>query len=167
MDARGVTTILLKVVGLIIFSYAIFDIPSYFLSPYDGRAPTPLPQQFVQAVVALLLPIVFGLLLWFFPGTVANRIVSGPKSADTFGAREFERVALTVLGAWLVTYGAVELLSSLLNIYFASRDHPGIPMPGRAYVGPLTALFKVAVGIVLVVGTPAIQRAIERVRGQP
>src|SRR6266536_5868577 len=111
MDARDITTILLKVVGLIVFSYAIFDIPAYFVGPYEGgRMPPLVAERFARAAVALLLPIVFGLLLWFFPGKVTNRIVSGSPSNGAFGIHEFERVALTILGVWLITYGAVETM---------------------------------------------------------
>src|SRR5215472_16745649 len=164
MDARTVATILLKVFGLVIFANAVFDIPSYSLGPFDGSVPIPLDQRLAQAATALLLPIVFGLLLWFFPGTVTNRIVSGARSDNAFGAREFERVALTVLGAWLVTYGAIEIVSNLLSFYFTARDHPGLPMPARAFAGAIATLFEILIGLFLVFGTPGLQRLIERVR---
>src|SRR5215471_3168879 len=149
MDARTITIILLKVVGLFMFANAAFDIPSYFLGPFDGSIPIPLAQQFAQAATALLLPIVVGLLLWFFPGTVTNRIVSGAHSDSGFGTREFERVALTVLGVWLVTYGAIEMMSGFLRVFFALRDHPDLPIPGRVFAGPIATIFKIVLGLVL------------------
>lgn len=165
MDTRTLTTVLLRILGLFVFCNALFDLPAYFIGPFDGSRPIPAGQRFAQAVVALLLPFVFGFLLWFFPGRVVNRIVVGADQVGTFGTREFERVALTVLGAWLAVYGALEALGSLLNIYFGSRDHPG-PLPGVFFIGPIVALFKLAIGIALMVGAPTLQHALHRVRSQ-
>lgn len=168
MDTRDLTKVLVKLFGLGVAAYAVFDLPAYFLGPYDGSAPLSLGDRIAYAVAAQLLPIVFGALLWFLPGTVCNRIVSGPTVGTTSsGLHDFERVALTLLGVWLSVNGVVEALSALLRLYFTSRERPDLPLQGQVFMGPAAALIKTSIGVALVIGAPGIQRLVERLRGRP
>jgi hypothetical protein len=111
---------------------------------------------------------VLGLLLWFFPAKVTNRIVSGDKlSGDRFGVREFERVALTILGAWLVAYGVADLIYDVTSVIVTQRD---FPQQRGAFVPHMPRIFasaaKVIIGISLVIGAKGIARIIDRVRGE-
>jgi hypothetical protein len=67
---------------------------------------------------------VLGLLLWFFPSAVTNKIVAGEKlSGDRFGSADLERVALTVVGAWLVAYGFSDVIYSITSLIFVQSEY--------------------------------------------
>jgi len=167
MDIKDISAVLLKTSGLVMLAFAAFEIPSYFLpraSDYEISVLTAV----VQAAAMLSLPIVLGLLLWFFPATVTNKMVSGPKlSGEHFGASDFERVALTVVGAWLVAYGIADLIYTVSSMVVVQRLYAEESAPlGRYIPSVITNLAKVALGLGLALGAKGITRVISRIRGE-
>jgi hypothetical protein len=79
MDTKDVSAVLLKTMGLVMLAYAVFEIPLYFPPSTNLTEQYSLFDAVVQAAASLILPTVLGLLLWFFPATVTNKIVSGAK----------------------------------------------------------------------------------------
>ncbi len=168
MDTKDVSAILLKTVGLVMLAYAIFELPLYFPPRSNPNEEYSVFGALAQAGLALTLPVVLGLLLWFFPATVTNRIVSGEKlSAERFGSRELERVALTVVGAWLVAYGVADLIYAISTIVIYQREYSDQAPPLiRYFPGVITCAAKILLGVGLAVGAKGIARAIARARGE-
>jgi hypothetical protein len=168
MDTKDVSAILLKTVGLVMVAYSVFEIPLYFLPSSSTTDQFSFLAVFAQAAAALMLPIALGLLLWFFPATITNRIVSGEKlSGDRFGAADLERVALTVVGAWLIAYGVADLIYSFSSLIFTQREFADRSPPISRYMpGIVTSIAKVAIGCGLAVGAKGIARVLKRVRGE-
>ena len=124
MDTKDVSAILLKTVGLVMVAYAVFELPLYFPPNSGSLDQYSIFAALAQATATLALPIVLGLLLWFFPSTVTNKIVAGEKlSGDRFGSADLERVALTVVGAWLVAYGLLTVIYSIASLIFVQREY--------------------------------------------
>jgi hypothetical protein len=167
MDAKDITSALLKIAGLVTFAYAIFQIPSYFPPAVGAGAPYSICDSVSVALATLALPIVFGVLLWFFPATITNKIVSGQKlSGSTFGAPEFERVALTILGMWLVAYGITDLVAELVSIVYIRQNYPDITaLPPRVFAMAIASVVKLCLGLVLVFGARSIMKFVARVGG--
>jgi hypothetical protein len=166
VDTKDVATMLVKAVGLVMFAYAIFDIPYYF-PPYASlSAERSFTAAFMQAVATLTLPILVGLLLWFFPATVVNKIVSGERlAAEGLRLLEFERLALTIIGVWLAAYGISDLIYKATSLVVIERQFPG-PTPPDLWAGVFAAGVKVAVGCGLAVGSKGLARLISRMRGE-
>ena len=168
MDTKDVSAVLLKTIGLVMVAYAVFEIPLYFIPNSGATDQFSFLAVFAQAAAALALPIILGLLLWFFPATITNKIVSGDKlSGDRFGATDLERVALTVVGAWLLAYGVADLIYSISSLIFAQREYAErFPSVSRYMPGIITSIAKVAIGGGLAVGAKGISRVIKRARGE-
>ena len=145
MDTKDIAALLLKTAGLVMFAYAIFDIPYYFL-PSKTDSEYSFIASFMQAAGILALPIVLGLLLWFFPATVVNKIVSGDKLTDGLQVRDLERVALTVIGIWFVAFGVSDLVYQAGSMILMKRQFPDAP-PVEAWLGIIAAAAKVLVGL--------------------
>src|SRR5206468_3392668 len=127
MDTKDLATVLVKTAGLAIFGFAVIRLPAYFPYWIGGSASSSISAMFAEAAIALALPMLLGLLFWFFPATVRNKMVSGPKLAEAqFGLREFERVALTVLGVSIVAYGLADFIHAVALAYFLHNQHPEV-----------------------------------------
>ena len=168
MDARHRRS-LVKIAGLVMVMYAIFDIPYYF-PPYASlSSERSLVAAFMQAAATLTFPIVVGLLLWFFPARVVNKIVSGEQLSTTgFGIAQFERVALTILGLWMAAYGVVDLLFKSVSLLAIDRQFAG-SLPPEMWGGIIAAVAKLIVGLGIAVGAKGILRAMQgrAVRANP
>jgi hypothetical protein len=166
MDTKDVSAILLKTMGLVMLAYAVFAIPSYFPPRVNLTDQYSILDALVEAGGTLALPFVFGLLLWFFPATVTNKIVGGKKlSGERFGAPDLERVALTVVGLWLVAYGVADMvytLSTMVTLQLAYGER--VAQLSRYIPGIITSAAKVAMGVGLAFGAKGIARLIDRVR---
>jgi hypothetical protein len=165
VDTKDIAALLLKTAGLVIFAYAIFDIPYYFLPHPRTDSDYSFIASFMQAAGMLALPIVLGLLLWFFPATVVNKIVSGDKLTEGLGVRDFERIALTVIGIWFVAYGVSDLVYRVGSLILMKRQFPDAP-PVEAWLGIIAAAAKLLVGFGLAVGAKGVLRVIAKVRGE-
>jgi len=168
MDTKDISAVLLKTIGLVMLAYAVFEIPLYFPPRSSAAGEYSVSLAVAQATATLALPIVLGLLLWFFPATVVNKIVSGEKlSSERFGAPDLERVALTVVGAWLVAYGVADLIYGISTMVVVQREYAEQSPPlSRYFPGMIASVAKVAIGLGLAFGAKAIARLINRVRGE-
>lgn len=168
MDIKDISAVLLKTIGLVMVAYAVFEIPLYFPPSSGATERYSVFAALAQATATLTLPILLGLLLWFFPATVVNKIVSGEKlSRERFGAPELERVALTVVGTWLVAYGIADLIYTVSTMIVVQRAYTDMPAPLERYVpGILTCIAKAAMGFGLAFGAKGIARLISRVRDE-
>jgi hypothetical protein len=167
MDIKDLSAVLLKTVGLVMLAYAVFEIPLYFPPHVNLTDQYSILDALVEATGTLILPIVLGLVLWFFPATVTNKIVSGEKlSGERFGAPQLERVALTVVGSWLVAYGIADLIYSVATMIVLQRQYAGLTIPPSRYIpGIITSVAKVGLGVGLAFGAKGIARLVDRVRG--
>lgn len=102
-----------QIVGIAVRLFAIF-LALYtvryasFLFP-RATLPPPNNVSFLFIFVLALFPILAALLLWFFPLTVAAKIIPDIKAKEkvaSLGAAEIEVVAFSVMGLWVLT-GAI------------------------------------------------------------
>jgi hypothetical protein len=155
----------MKTVGLFVFAYAITDIPYYF-PPYARTEPDQsFIALFMQAAAVLTLPIVLGLFLWFFPATVVNRIVSGDKLTDGLKIRDFERLAVTIIGIAFVAFGVTDVGYRALSIVVLKQQLQDFPM-ANAWLGIIAGGVKILVGLILAIGAKGVQHVIARARGE-
>jgi hypothetical protein len=94
-------------------------------------------------------------------------MVSGEKLAGAqFGLREFERVALTVVGVSIVAYGFADFIHAVALAYFVQSQHPEVtPLPAELYAGIVFPAAKIAIGAGVAVGARGIGKFLARLRG--
>jgi heme/copper-type cytochrome/quinol oxidase subunit 4 len=164
MDAKDLAALLLKIAGLVILGHALFQVPYFFPLEEISAGKFSFADAVMSAVYYITLPLVVGALLWFFPATISNKIVSGKKLSDSgFGVRQFEQVALTLIGVWLVAYGIADLISSL--VWIAQVEKQFNTLPPRAYAATLAAVAKVIIGCAIAIGSGGVSRLLRRLGG--
>jgi ABC-type arginine transport system permease subunit len=94
MDYKSLTLLSLRLTGVIILVVAVTALPNTFLSlhVWSNRAGSAL----LLITMVSGLPTLVGLLLIYFPGTIANRMVSA--GAETIGTLPLP--AGRVFGSW-------------------------------------------------------------------
>jgi hypothetical protein len=166
MDTRAISTILLKVAGLIVIVLCVGQVPGYF-SVMTREAGWTLAQ--VLGTIGLTLgPLaILGIGLWFFPGTVANRIVSGaPVPESTFDPRPLELIALTVVGIYLVAHAIIDIAYNVALAITLLRVVPDLAnVPPSVIARIAAALVQIIIGVALCIGGRGVLRLVERMRG--
>ena len=157
MDTRGVSVVLLKLTGLVLIVISVSQLPSYF--PLSGRGyDFSMGQVLGTAALALAPLALIGLVLWFFPGTVANKVVSGaPADVDL---APIELVALTILGLYLVTDGIIAAVRSVVLLIFMSRQDLG-PIPVSVLANIAATAAELLIGFCLCIGAKGVARVLE------
>jgi uncharacterized membrane protein (UPF0136 family) len=165
MDTRGVGAIILKITGLVMIVTAVIQIPGYF--PLTTRGyDLSFGETLGAAAVALGPLAIVGALLWFFPGTITNRIVSGaPASHGPIDFRPLELIALSVLGIYLLTGGLIGLVRDVVIVIVMSRQASGPDLiPASVVAHAAATIAELAIGATLCVGAKGISRMVERWR---
>ena len=166
MDTRGIATILLKITGLVLIVISIIQLPGYFpltRSAYNFS----MGEVLASAAAALAPPALIGLVLWFFPGTVANKIVSDVPSQPTgIDIRPIELVALTILGLYLVTSAIIGAVRDVTFLVVVSRDNGNLgAVPASITAHIVATICEFLIGVGLCIGARGVARLIERLRG--
>src|SRR5258706_11599012 len=165
MDTKTISAILLKVAGLMIIAMCVAQLPSYF--PLMGRGTEwSLTEVLATTAISLGPLTVLGLCLWFFPGTIANRIVSGESlSQSAFDTGAIELVGLTVLGIYVLTWGVVDAVRDIVFIVVMQRQNPDSVLIPASVAGRIAAsAAQLIIGAWLCVGARGISRIVERLR---
>src|SRR2546425_152099 len=125
MDLRTLTKLVLKLAGLYIAASALFAIPSIFVAP----------QEFLLvSSTSTALWCIFGLALFWFPGTVANRVIR-LEAASLEGApsaTRILRVGIILLGFFFLITGASRLMftwAAVRLFYNVVGPYPGSAGP--------------------------------------
>ncbi|HZZ91012.1 MAG TPA: hypothetical protein VFE23_00515 [Usitatibacter sp.] len=165
MDMRGISAVLLKITGLVMVVMCIAQVPSYFsLMTREGGWSF---WQITGTAAMTLGPLtVAGLVLWFFPGTVANKIVSvGDAAQGSFDWRPLELIALTILGLYLIARGVVNLTFDVVVMALMldqSPDFSSLPLSTIARM--VAAGAELAIGFILCIRRRGVIRILERLR---
>ena len=156
MDTRTFAATLLKVAGLVICVYTFTKIPAYLPPALANDLRLDTSVRVLIAAMDLVPPFILGLLLWFFPGRVANKIIIGEDKTSPVVASEIERVAITVLGLYVVVYGISDLAYQA-GVLLRLNENRAAVIPGA-----VSDIVQIVVGLVLVFGA---RRLINAVRG--
>ena len=156
MDTRTLAATLLKVAGLVIALHALMNLPSYFPLGTPGGPPPSPSLAIAGAALNVLPPFLLGLALWFFPGRVSNKIITPPVEGEATTVASIERVAVTVLGLYFLTWGLADLARQLA-ILAQLEENRKIIVPGA-----LSAAIQIAIGLVFAFGA---RRIITLLRG--
>jgi hypothetical protein len=166
MDTKNVAVLLLKITGLVLISVCVSQLPAYFsLSSraYDFS----IGEILAAAAIALGPLLLLGLGLWFFPGTIANKVVfRPPPDSAIVDGHPLELAGLTIVGVYLVSDGLIGALRDIV-LFIAMHNEanvsPTVPASVIAHIAATVG--KLLIGVTLCVGAKGVSRVVERIRG--
>lgn len=165
MDAQTLSRVLLKVAGLVFIAMALAQAPGYFGATMGGNRWS-LGEAMALSAIGLGPLLLLGAAMWFFPGTITQRIVAVEAGPDErFGARRFELVALTCVGIYIVSQGFVTLVYDAIIVVAVQRQVDNLrDVPPSLYAGIVGAILQVAAGAAICLGARGIMRVVRRLR---
>jgi hypothetical protein len=156
MDYQSLTSLALRLTGVIIMVVAVVSLPSTFVSFYFWSQGVASALSLTAVVSGL--PILAGLLLIYFPGTIANRMVSG--GGETVGTLPLQQVAFSVLGLYFLTSALADAASWLPMLL---PDIPAGINSGSAFLASTAARF--VAGALLLFGGRGLANFVHQLRG--
>jgi len=96
MDYRSLSSLLLRLAGVLILVAAVSAVPSTFIGLLGTKSGTADVELLLIAAVATAFPVLVGLLLLYFPATVANKLLSGQSDRE-LDVSELQQLAFSVL----------------------------------------------------------------------
>jgi len=177
MEHRALAALVIRLVGfweLVVAANALPNAIGPFFNPqYVQQA-----SLFVligSAMFAVVLPLAVGVLLIYFPRTIASgavRVEGVEPNGDE--ASQLERVGVCLMGLWLVIDAAMDA------VYNASRWHlynrvierqygagaEGPPIGPTEFAGLVTAVIQLLLGLWLLIGTQGLVNLFQRLRGR-
>jgi hypothetical protein len=175
MEHKALAALMVRLVGLWELVVAVNGLPNAigaFSNPeYMHKAG--LWVLIGVALFSVALPFAVGLLLIYFPGTVATSVlrVEGiePKSASD--TTVLERVAVSAMGLWFTVNAVMDGVHvfSRWHLYrrFVEDQYPGATGPAigpNEFAGLITAALQLLIGLWLVLGTRGLTNVLTRLR---
>jgi hypothetical protein len=172
MDYKSLTSLLLRLTGVIIMVLAVTATPRTFVGLFLGNAGGGFnTETWLLTTVASAFPILVGLLLIYFPATVANRIVPG--DGETADTRRLEQIAFSILGLYFVSMAAFDAVYwyAKLRLYsvifpFGLNDR-GPWLASNDFAGIASTCAQFVVGILLLIGGRGLANLFHRLRTPP
>ena len=161
-----------QVVGIAVRLFAIFlalETLRYASSllPY-AAAPPPNNISFVFIGTLALFPILAAVLLWFFPLSVAAKLIPDIKSQGQhgpLGAGGIEVVAFSVLGLWVLTTAIRDIFYWVTFVYQVKNSGLGNADLSPDNVGNIVAtVVELVIGFWLLLGSKGLLGVIRRAR---
>jgi hypothetical protein len=166
MDTKSIAAVLLKIAGLVLIGACVTQLPSYF--PVRLEAGEWSPSQSIFAAVLTVGPAaLLGICLWFFPGTIANKIVAPAAGVpEPSGLDAILVLSVAVLGLYLMAHGTVDLIYHLATIVrLRQLNQDVIPIPPTVFAGAIASAVEIAIGLAFCIGRRGIGRLIQKARG--
>ena len=168
MDYKSLTLLLLRLTGVIIMVWAITAAPHTFVLLHLSAGVNTDSAPWLLTIVASALPILVGLLLVYFPGTIANKIVApGTESIDILN---LQQLAFSVLGLYFISLAVFDAVYWLakLRIYFAVYSELNYGRPDRLlpndFAGIASTCVQFVSGLVLLFGGRRLANLVHRLR---
>jgi hypothetical protein len=171
MDYRSLTSLMLRIAGVLILVELVTSAPHTIanLLHFGGKETAPIDALALTSL-ALVLPLAIGLVLVYFPSTIASRIVRADHAGEEAKAvsESLLPVAIACLGVYFVSvslYDEVYWLAKLRIYYvFEERHGNAIPLAPEDFAGMVSAAFQFIIGLVLLLGSRGIGKLAIRLR---
>lgn len=175
MDYKDLTSLFIRVTGLVIIVLTVADLPNWIPS---GMALL-MKKSYLECTfvigVPLTIPLLVGASLFFFPRTITNKIVRiDGLSQDTAGLLpQLEQLAFGVLGAYLLFRAFSDVVFQLSEMLFLQwrvsmgRSMISEPILTPTKFGNLAATGgQIAFAVWLLAGTNGFLAVVRKLRGQ-
>ncbi len=163
----------LHLIGVVVRVFALYVVittlqaaPNMFASAKSWGADT---SQIAIAALALSVPIIAALLLWFFNLSVARRLYFGgshDKPVDLAGVEHLEAALFSALGLWLVCSGLVDgaFWIAFYNVAQAPEWINQTVVSPEQQAGVLSTGFQLILGIVVLLRGRGIAVLVRKLR---
>ncbi len=157
MDTRGISTVLLKITGLLLIAVSVTQLPGYFPVRFQGQSWEP-SQALLMAAITMGPVVLLGVALWMFPGAISNKIVAASEAkASNDELRGLQQIAIATLGLYLVAHGSADVIYHVTTVIQLQRQNPGYDfVPATVLGGVIAAAVQVVLGAVFVGGSRGI-----------
>lgn len=168
MDARLLTRIGLRLLAVYLFGLGFSLLPEYFSFIYGNIPPNSSTGDWQFYFSLVLTPFAFGVVLWFL-APYLSKLPLGKQEQDATISKDvatWQTAGFTVLGVYFVVAYAPVIVGLLID---AMRSGFGTPRwqggDEMAIVDHLVvAVFRVALGVILVLGANYFTRLFHRLR---
>jgi hypothetical protein len=174
MDHKALSALILRIAGLLVIVYTVTNVAKSFgpfFDPTTMRGVSVWPVV-VASLLSVGLPILIGLLLIYFPKTIAINVlkVQGAE-VNPEDIRPLQRVAFSTVGLWLALYAVIDAVYfwGKARLYFQYME--GMPAYGKApalppddFGGLLSCAVQLIIGICLLLGSRGLVNMLARVR---
>ena len=124
----------------------------------------------LMAIIFYMMVSALGLFLWFLPISVAKSFV--PRSSDESYAEigkslaEWEKVAYTVIGVFVLSWAIPDLIYNASTIYIIESADVMMDQSKlrETYAYFLITIFEISIGLFLILGSEKLQKIIRRIR---
>jgi hypothetical protein len=122
----------------------------------------------VVVLLTVVVPVVASLLLWFFPLTVASKILP-PLQAEEhvapLGAHELHSVGISLIGLWVLATAIPDLVYWVSLAYFIGRsEYAAATLPPDQLGGVVATVAEILVGMGLLFGSKGLAGLVRRFR---
>ena len=156
--------IVIRVGAVVLGVNALSALLTVLASVRAGELPGDLWVSFASVGATLLI----AFLLWTWPGFIA-RIAAGRSSGQVFespiDAAQIQRIALSVLGAWLVVEGLASLAHFALEwVVFMDLDKYDTALPDRVVSRGVYWIIQIVLGLLLALNAGSLTGLLQRLR---
>ena len=168
MNHKELTNLLIKVAGAVIIIYQLINLPTYFSNFFAlGLVEESAKQFLFIAAVPFFIPLIVGLLLFFFPSTITNKLVS--QSSEPIGNNEIthhlQMVAFGVLGMYLLFYVVSDFVYNLSSLYLVEKPMmEGSPYLTDTYARILSTIAELIFAMYLLLGNKSLSILLNKFR---
>jgi len=168
-DYNNLVRLLVKLSGVALVVYGGVTLSSYLPSLMQAKTWAEWPASMMFAnIFAIVMPILFGVFLWFFPAPVANTIVRSDiatkKPASSLGY-EFERIGVALLGLFFLYHAVTDMIYQVL-LYRAKIVLLGSVREPDNFSAYLTvATIKIVLALLLLLQSNGVVALLRKVRG--
>jgi hypothetical protein len=168
MDLNDISRILIKVAGISIMVFVLVGIPTYISYYFSLRlADFSFMAFFFMSILPMLIPLSAGYLMWKFPGTIANKIVSSEKEKATTNSKtieDIEIIAFSVLGLYLL-FNATSDIAYNLSYFYQTKEAAG---EGSLLIEPysfiIATIVEIIFALILLFGSKTLVRMFRKLR---
>jgi len=121
MDIKQLSSLLVKVAGIVLIVYAISGIPNN-INSYLFQGKDTAINFAVWVIIPVLFPFLIGMAMWKFPTIITNKVINGVSNeveGNTF--RELELIALTILGLVLLFFALSDITFNLIYVWATNQ----------------------------------------------
>lgn len=176
MEHRALAALIIRIAGLIVIvsaiTYTAKSFGPFFVADTGQKLSAALV--LVSVLISLVIPVVLGLLLVYFPSALTTRVlkIEGLETGSESDTKAIERVAFAAIGLWLTLYAVIDA------VYFFAKAHLFFRFfeDMRAYAKPplisaedfgglVSSAVQLLMGLWLLIGNRGLANVLARLRG--
>ncbi len=166
MKREEIVVVVLRLFAAAIAIWILRDAPGMVTYLYQGD----LGVEAISVILGFIIFVIIGLGLWWFPHTIARRLLAGSRTdaeevSESWSPEVLEQVGFTILGMYLLFSGISRLFYWSFFLY-AAKNYKGGPFDPSfgSWAALFTAGIQIAFSLWLILGASGISGMIRKFR---